>query len=468
MQSDKKEKRENCFFKIPLLGGVIKKYIQQNEMRRDYEFMPATLEVLDRPPAPFTRVTLLLLIALAIIILVWASISTMDIVVSANGVVIPKGKIKVIQPLEAGRVASIHVRDGQLVKKGDLLLSMDNRESQNDLDAIKSELLKAELTVSRLHAQLAEEPSYFKAPEETDSKIIEVQQKLLDQSIEAHHEKLRSLSLEIERCKAEKVVIQASVARLNKSLPLSLQLYEKKSALSKRKLISNVDLLQAEIEINNVRHDLLTAESRLEEVEVRLERAIEEKQLVKSEYSREILTQLERESSKRESLTHQLAKAQGKDSNTSLYAPVDGIVQQLAVNTIGGVVTSAQPLMVIVPIDSGLEIEAKVQNKDIGFVTRDQNVLVKAIPFTFTKYGDLKGKIEWVATDAVMDEQLGPIYPIRISVEKYQLPNLVNGRQGVITPGMMITADIKVGSRRVIDYFIGPVLRYRDTSLREI
>ena len=104
--------------------------------------------------------------------------------------------------------------------------------------------------------------------------------------------------------------------------------------------------------------------------------AIEEGTLVKSEYSREILSNLERESGKRESLLHQLAKAEGKETNTNLYSPVDGIVQQLAVNTIGGVVTSAQPLMVIVPIDSGLEIEAKVQNKDIGFITKDQKVSV--------------------------------------------------------------------------------------------
>jgi len=467
MQS--KKNKESLVFMIPVLGRVIRKYLKQNEMRRDYEFMPATLEVLDRPPAPFSRVTLLLLVALSIIILIWASLSEMDIVISANGVVIPKGKIKVIQPLEPGRVASIHVRDGQLVKKGGLLISMDDRENQNDIESIKSELLKTEITISRLQAQLNEDLSSFQLPENTDHGFVDVQQKLLEQSITAHLEKITSLNLEIERCKAEKVVIQASVARLKTSLPLSIELYEKKSSLAERKLISNVELLQAEIEINNVKHDLLTAESRLEEVEVRLNRAIEEGTLVKSEYSREILSNLERESGKRESLLHQLAKAEGKETNTNLYSPVDGIVQQLAVNTIGGVVTSAQPLMVIVPIDSGLEIEAKVQNKDIGFITKDQKVSVKATPFTFTKYGDLKGKIEWVATDAVMDEQLGPIYPIRVSVEKYELPNLVNGRKGVVTPGMLITADIKVvGSRRVIDYFIGPVLRYRDTSLREI
>lgn len=466
MQSEKR--KESLLLKIPFLGGAIRKYLRQHEIRRDYEFLPATLEVLDRPPAPFSRVTLLLLLVLAAIIFVWASISTMDIVVSANGVVIPKGKIKVIQPLEPGRVASIYVRDGQLVKKGELLISMDNRQNLNDIESIQSELLKTKITISRLQAQLNEDPAAFQQPENVDYGIFDVQQKLLKQSIAAHHEKLTSLNLEIARCRAERVVNQASVSRLRKSLPLSEKLYEKKSALAERKLISNVELLQAEIEINNAKHDLLTAESRLEEVEVRLNRAIEEKLVVTSEYSREILSKLETENGKKESLSHQLAKAEGKESNTSLYAPVDGIVQQLAVNTIGGVVTSAQALMVIVPIDSGLEIEAKVQNKDIGFITKDQRVSVKATPFTFTRYGDLQGKIEWVATDAVMDEQLGPIYPIRVSVEKYELPNLVNGRKGVITPGMLITADIKVGSRRVIDYFIGPVLRYRDTSLREI
>ena len=147
---------------------------------------------------------------------------------------------------------------------------------------------------------------------------------------------------------------------------------------------------------------------------------------------------------------------------------MDGIVQQLAIHTVGGVVTAAQPLLVIVPTESGFEVEAKVLNKDIGFVAPHQPVSVKVTAFPFTSYGALPGTIEWVAGDAVLDQDLGPVYPVRVSLTGHELPNRVNGRTGRITPGMTVSADVKVGSRRVIEYFLGPILRYRDQSLREM
>ena len=197
-------------------------------------------------------------------------------------------------------------------------------------------------------------------------------------------------------------------------------------------------------------------------------RAREEKDLAESEYSRDLLRQLTEAENNTENLLHQLAKAENRRMHFDLKAPADGIVQQLAIHTIGGVVTAAQPLMIIVPTDGGLEIEAKVLNKDIGFIASEQEVSVKVAAYPFTQYGDLMGKIEWVASDAVIDQELGPNYPIRVSVGGYRLPHIVNGRQGVISPGMTVTADVKVGKRRVIEYFLGPIMRYKDQSLREI
>ena len=111
---------------------------------------------------------------------------------------------------------------------------------------------------------------------------------------------------------------------------------------------------------------------------------------------------------------------------------------------------------------------APVIYKDIGFVARDMSASVKVAAYPFTRHGDLKGRIEWVGRDAVMDEQMGLVYPVRISVDSYQLPNIINGRQGRILPGMTVATDIKVGKRRVIHYFLGPMLRYKDKSLREL
>jgi hemolysin D len=297
---------------------------------------------------------------------------------------------------------------------------------------------------------------------------VQLNKRLLDQSLAARQEKTTTLNIEIERCSAEHRTILANARRLTESLPLTRDLFEKKKILAEKNLISRAELLQAQIEMNDAHHNLQAAESQLQEAAARLERSREEKDLAQTEYRRDLLRQLTEATNSKENLTHQLAKAENRQTHFDLKAPADGIVQQLSINTIGGVVTAAQPLMIIVPTDGGLEIEAKVLNKDIGFVAQDQEVSVKVTAYPFTQYGDLAGKIEWVARDAVVDKDLGPNYPIRVSIAHYNLPNIVGGRQGVITPGMTVAADIKVGNRRVIEYFLGPIMRYKDQSLREM
>ncbi len=458
---------ETTIFSRTRLGKAVSKYKKQNEMRRDYEFMPATIEVLERPPAPFARAMLIFIVVFAAFLITWASFAKMDIVVNAMGVVIPKGKVKVVQPVEPGIVTAIYIRDGQTVKKGDVLISMDNTETLVDINTIKKDMAKEELTSLRLNAQLHNDPALFTLPPEADNESAQLHKRLLVRSLTAQTELLGTLEIEIQRSSAEREAIRANVRRLTESLPLSRELYQKKTTLAQRKLIPNIDLLQAEIEISDAQHNLLTAKNRLKEVEARLEGAKEKMDLVTAEYQRDLLRQLTESQNNQEKYRHHLAKAENKQKHFDLVAPADGIVQQLAINTVGGVVTAAQPLLVIVPIDGGLEIEAKILNKDIGFVTPEQDVSVKVTAYPFTRYGDLAGKIEWVARDAVVDKELGPSYPIRVSVNGYRLPNVVNGRQGVISPGMTVTADIKIGRRRVIQYFLDPIFRYKDKSLRE-
>ncbi len=451
-----------------ILHGKVSDYKKSREAKFDFEFMPSTIEVLERPPAPFARFMLIFIVLLAAFIIGWASFAKMDIVVSGMGVVTPKGRVKVVQPLESGIVTAIHVRDGQVVKKGEPLITMDNTDSLADINTVQKELAATELAIMRLDAELQGDSSLFKPGDDKDSATIRLHQRLLEKSIGAQEEKLVTLDREIERCHAERASIQANLERLTTSLPLSKELFSKKKVMAKKKLISNAELLQAKIEMNDLEHNLITAESSITEVEARLARAWEERELASSEYQRDILRQLTDARAEKEQLQHQLTKAENQKTHLELKAPIDGTVQQLAVNTVGGVVTAAQSLMVIVPTDCDLEIDAKILDKDIGFIMEEQEVSVKVNAYPYTRHGDIAGHIEWVARDAVVDEQLGPSYPIRVAVSDYKLPNMINGRQGVITPGMTVTTDVKVGRRRVIEYFLGPILRYKDESLREI
>lgn len=432
------------------------------------EFRAADLMVLDCPPAPFSRVILRVLVVFSLVAICWGIFARIDIVVSAAGVVIPKGKVKIVQPHDSGVVIAIHVRDGQKVSKGEPLISMDNRDHLEDIKRLSRDLILAELDIQRIDAELKGDVQLFAPPAEADSESLQLQKRLLEKSIGVQQELCITLDKEIQRCRAEIESIESNVDRLEASLPLTRQMFEQKRVLAEKKLIPNTDLLQARIEMNDVVHNLQTAKKQLLEAGVRLEQAEEEKRLAETEYHRDLLQQLAEAENKREQLLYQLAKVENKETDFELVAPADGIVQQLAVNTVGGVVTAAQPLLVIVPTGCGLEVEAKVLNKDIGFVATDQDVSIKVAAYPFTRYGGLEGKIEWVAGDAVMDDEMGPSYPIRVSIDEYVLPRVINGRQGVIAPGMTVTADVKVGQRRVIEYFLGPLLRYKDESLREI
>jgi hemolysin D len=151
----------------------------------------------------------------------------------------------------------------------------------------------------------------------------------------------------------------------------------------------------------------------------------------------------------------------------TLRAPIDGVVQQLAVTTVGGVVTAAQPILTVVPENTPLEVEAQVLNRDIGHLRVGQRVINKVETYDFTRYGYIEGEVQWVGTDAVQDQKLGLVYPVRIKLAHMQTPNEVNGNKGVVTAGMNITSDIRTDERRLIEYLIAPMLRYKQEAMRE-
>ena len=149
----------------------------------------------------------------------------------------------------------------------------------------------------------------------------------------------------------------------------------------------------------------------------------------------------------------------------TLTAPVTGTVQQLAIHTVGGVVTEAQALMAIVPDDETIEVEVMVENKDIGFVKPGQVAVVKLETFPYTRYGYLEGVVDHVSYDAVQDEQRGLIFPARVRLNKTHF--MIDDTRVNLTSGMSVTAEIKIGKRRVIDYFLSPLREYKDEGLRE-
>lgn len=431
------------------------------------DFSPVALEVLDQPPAPFARAALLLILLLALILLAWSALAKVDIVVSATGVVVPRGKVKVIQPMEGGRVTAIHVRDGQQVRRDEVLVTMDSTESQADLTNIRQELESAALSAMRLRAQLSGDESLFQPGPESRAAEVKLQRDLLRESLLTEKARQAAMANELSRNQAERESLMASVDKQERALPLLKKMHEKKRHMLRKGLIPEIEYIQAQMAFDDASGNLEAEKGRLRAAEAQLAKAMQESQLEEREKKRDLLAELSEALNRRDTLTQELAKAANKQEYSELRAPIDGFVQQLAIHTIGGVVTPAQTLMVIVPLDDGLEVEAKVLNKDIGLIAGGQQVSVKVTAYPYTRYGDIAGGIEWVAQDAVMDEQLGPIYPVRISLQSTRLPRLVDRREGLLSPGMTVTTDIKVGKRRVIEFFLTPILRYTQESFRE-
>ncbi|AVD71085.1 HlyD family type I secretion periplasmic adaptor subunit [Desulfobulbus oralis] len=431
------------------------------------DFSPVALEVLDQPPAPFARAALLLILLLALILLAWSALAKVDIVVSATGVVVPRGKVKVIQPMEGGRVTAIHVRDGQQVRRDEVLVTMDSTESQADLTTIRQELESAALSAMRLRAQLSGDESLFQPGPASRAAEVKLQRDLLRESLLTEKARQAAMANELSRNQAERESLMASVDKQERALPLLKKMHEKKRHMLRKGLIPEIEYIQAQMAFDDASGNLEAEKGRLRAAEAQLAKAMQESQLEEREKKRDLLAELSEALNRRDTLTQELAKAANKQEYSELRAPIDGFVQQLAIHTIGGVVTPAQTLMVIVPLDDGLEVEAKVLNKDIGLIAGGQQVSVKVTAYPYTRYGDIAGGIEWVAQDAVMDEQLGPIYPVRISLQSTRLPRLVDRREGLLSPGMTVTTDIKVGKRRVIEFFLTPILRYTQESFRE-
>ncbi|MGE4399446.1 MAG: HlyD family type I secretion periplasmic adaptor subunit [Campylobacterales bacterium] len=422
--------------------------------------------LLSKPPRKFARIITISVSAMAVIALLFSYFASMDIVVSAQGKIIPSGKSKVIQPLEAGVVKSIKVKDGQSVKAGDVLIELDPKITEAEKERLQNEYNLASSDVYRLEAMIKGKSS-ITLDKSIPSNIGSSQSSLLAGKMAEQHAKLAAIDAEITKKEADAAAISSSVSQLKNSVPLVRKKYEMREELAKTGYISEAGLIDSKLEYLNMEKELAVQQNRLKESEAALKAAKMQKNQVVAEFKAKVAAEMVDAIKRKENAEKELAKANVKNELQALKAPIDGVVQQLAVTTVGGVVTQAQQLMTIVPENTPLEVEAQVLNKDIGYVKVGQRVVNKVETFDFTRFGYIEGEVTWVGTDAINDQKLGPIFPVRIRLSSKETPSIVNGHKGVIAAGMSMVSDIKVDKRRLIEYFLSPLLKYKQESMRE-
>ncbi|MHB1214461.1 MAG: HlyD family type I secretion periplasmic adaptor subunit [Thiobacillus sp.] len=433
------------------------------------QFLPAALALRDTPVHPAPRITLWLIMAFALIAVLWAIFGRIDVVATAVGKIIPNDRTKVIQPMETAVVKAIYVRDGQVVQLGQVLIELDATIATADSDRLRSEALTARLEALRAQALLTAlasgvPPRLQPLVGAHTARLLAEQSQAAGQYQEYQARQLQ-LQAEIARRRAELQATLEQVSKLEQTAPIARQRAQDYQKLMKENFISQHGYLEREQARIEQDQDLASSRSKVAEIRAALMEAQQQQATLTAETRRQLLDQHNLADQKAASLEQELVKADQRSRLMHMTAPVAGTVQQLAVHTVGGVVTPAQPLMVIVPKDNVLEVEAMLPNKDIGFVNPGQDAEVKVETFPFTKYGTLHGTIIQVSSDAIQDEKRGLIYSTRVKLAKDTLR--VENKTVRLTPGMAVTVEVKTGKRRVIEYFLSPLMQVMSESLRE-
>jgi hemolysin D len=430
----------------------------------ELEFLPELLEIQQRPPSPIGRVIAWTIMAALLAAIVWASLGAVDVVAVARGKLIPSGHSKVVQPLESGVIRAIRVRDGQAVRRGEVLLELDPTTSDADWSRLSHESLAARVDAARLRALLAGR-RILDPPKGADPKLVALQGERLRDQLAEYEGRLEAARLLAEQREAALEATKADIERLTTIVPMLTERALAYKKLLEQEYVSRMQYLEMEQQRVEKAQELARERHRLAQDLAALAEARTHRQVVEMEFKRSRLAELAEVETRAQSLAQEVVKASQRARIQTLRAPIDGVVQQLAVHTVGGVVTPAQPLMVLVPRADELEVEAWVENKDIGFVKPGQPAEVKVDTFPFTRYGTLTGRVMTVSQDAVPLQNGGLVYAGRISLERPALP--VDGRLVNLSPGMAVTVEIKTDRRRVIEFFLSPVWRYLKESARE-
>ncbi|MFO0773691.1 MAG: HlyD family type I secretion periplasmic adaptor subunit [Nitrospiraceae bacterium] len=430
--------------------------------------MPAVLEVQQTPPSPVGRTILWSVMAFLALSIFWATIGQIDIVATAPGKIIPSGYSKVIQPYEAGVIAKIAVQDGQMVKQGDLLIELDPTQNQADRERALNEYRAAKLEAARLEALIAGVQD-FVAPSGSDPETVVLQEQLLHDQVAEYRSRVDAARQVIDQRTSAVDATMENIRRLEATVPMEAERAGAFRRLMEHEAVTKLDYLQAETQRIDKAQELASQRQKLIQDRAALEEAEQNRHVLVAQFQQSKQAELAAAETKAASLWQDITKSNQKAELQRLLSPIDGVVQQLAVHTVGGVVTPAQPLLIVVPSEHPVEVEAQLENKDVGFVKEGQAAEIKIDTFPFTLYGTVPGTVQTVSDDAVPLDRNKPddalVFSTRVNLARNTIH--VDGKEVHLSPGMAVTVEIKTGRRRVIEYVLSPVLKSLQESLRE-
>ncbi|HTY51176.1 MAG TPA: HlyD family type I secretion periplasmic adaptor subunit [Steroidobacteraceae bacterium] len=451
------------------------------------EFLPPVLEILETPPSPVKRAVLWTVIAFVVTAIAWAVVGKISVVAAAPGRFIPDGRVKEIQPLESSIVKAIHVKEGQHVKRGDLLLELDPTLDAADVAADADKYGFNQLEQARLSAELTDRmPQYSRILQPRARVAMEEQMRRARER--DYQSKLTQAQAALQ---GKRAALDAAVETLDKYREtMAIDAVRESSArpLADSGALSREDYLKVKEQLVQDRDDLAAQVNTAEEAKDAVGEAEHAVEQVRQDRAAEIFSDLDQRVAQEPALKGDLDKSRELYALKWLRAPVDGVVQEVDVTTVGQVVTPAQSLVTIVPDGTPLIVEATVTNEDIGYVRVGQPVQVKVDTFPFQKYGTLPGTLTWISPDAEdknaasknvdarsgvpqRDPRTSPenpnagyVYKVHIRTDQPRFR--VQGALRPVQAGMTVQADITTDRRRVIAFFLSPVVKYLDEGLK--
>jgi len=470
---------------------LVKSGVKRELNAQEREFLPPLLEIQETPPSPVKRWVLWSIIGLVIALIVWATVGKISIVATAPGKFIPDGRVKELQPLESSIVKAIHVKEGDRVRKGDLLLELDPTLSAAEMAAnadkygfnkLEQERLTSELTHSKAHYASSGQPAGRVALEE----------RMRQARVEAHAAKLAEAKATIEEKASALAAAVATLKKYEETTAIAAEREASARPLVDTGALSRVDYLQLKEDLAQNRNDLSAQVETVQQAQAAAagaERALEQ---VERDRVADIYHDLDDRVTSEPALKGDLEKSKELYALKWLRAPVSGLVQKVDATTVGQVVTPAQSLVTIVPDGTPLVVEATVSNEDIGYLKVGQPVEVKVDTFPFQRYGSLKGTLVSISPDAEdknaasrdtdtragagsqqsdpsrdpanSSPNAGYVYKVHIRTEAPHF--VVDGEARPVVSGMTVQADITTDRRRVIDFFLSPVVKYLDEGMK--
>ncbi len=421
--------------------------------------------------APLPTVAWLLpasIMALIFILILWASLSTVEIISPSMGKTVPSSRVQLIQAPELCVVREVLVREGESVKAGQLLIAFDHTEVEGDALDLRNQLHRLQTQRARLSALAEsdiEELADFIEPQGVHQLLVKSEKRIMEAQWEAHLADLATLDQQIASKEAEYNESLAQLTKNRSMLRFAVNRVDRMDQLFKENAVSKSGLEEMEEQLVERRQSQTVMEQTALKIEAEIGHAVEQRRAAEEQFRHTILMELSACEQQLVTVEQDLLAVERRLSLKTLEAPISGTVLDLAVHTREGVVEPASVLMRIVPEDSPLEVEAKILNRDIGFVEQGQPVEIKVETFEFTKYGSIPGTIRKIAHDVTVDEQLGPVYRALIEMERDTIH--VGDKPIRLMPGMSVTVDVNVGERRLIEYILTPILRYKNEALRE-